>query len=469
MLAPISRTLFDKLWDAHHVVDLDDGRSLVHIDRHLLHDLSSPQAFAALRDAGRPVHSPHRAFAVADHIVSTAPNRNVDEVPGGAAMLDALQRNAAQSGIRHFGVDDPEQGIVHVIAPELGLVLPGMTVVCGDSHTSTLGALGAWAWGIGTSEVEHVLATQTLAMRKPQAMRLTVLGDLPADLSVKDMVLHILRQIGPRGAAAGFVELAGLAVSALPMEARLTLCNMFTEAGARAAVIAPDDVTLDYLRQRMPAQFEDPQTLAAMRDLRSDPQARYDIEHVVELALDAPQLTWGTTPSHVVSIDEALPRPDHVSDAAERDAMMQAFRYMDLKPGALLTGVPVQWVFIGSCTNGRLSDLQAAARIAQGRRVAPGVRALVVPGSQSVRRAAEGLGLDRIFREAGFEWREPGCSMCVGMNADQVPPGQRCVSTSNRNFEGRQGPGARTHLASPASAAAAAIAGAIVDYRELLN
>jgi 3-isopropylmalate/(R)-2-methylmalate dehydratase large subunit len=344
-----------------------------------------------------------------------------------------------------------------------------MTVVCGDSHTSTLGALGAWAWGIGTSEVEHVLATQTLAMRKPQAMRLTVTGRLPAGLSVKDMVLHMLRRIGVRGAAAGFVELAGEAITALPMEARLTLCNMATEAGARAAVIAPDAVTLDYVRQRMRGSLDDPRTLDAMRALASDPQARYDVERVVDLDLDAPQLTWGTTPSQVVSVGEALPALEQVADAAEREALMRACHYMGLAPGQPLTGVPVQWVFIGSCTNGRLSDLEAAARVAQGRRVAPGVRALVVPGSRSVQRAAERLGLDRMFRDAGFEWREPGCSMCVGMNADKVPPGQRCVSTSNRNFEGRQGPGARTHLASPASAAAAAIAGAIVDHRTFLD
>ena len=462
------QTLFDKLWAAHHVSDLADGRSLIHIDRHLLHDLSSPQAFASLRARGRAVRDPGRNVAIADHIVSTAPGRQAEQVPGSAAMISALADNAARFGIRHYGVDDPDQGIVHVIAPELGLVLPGMTVACGDSHTSTLGALGAWAWGIGTSEAEHILATQTLAMLRPRALRLTLDGALPAGLSAKDLTLHVLRRIGVRGAAAGFVELAGAPVAALSMEARLTLCNMAIEAGARAAVIAPDEVTLAYLRQHAPAAFDDPAAPRAFRAVRSDPGARYDAELALTLALDSPQLTWGTSPAQVVGVHERLPDPAEAADASERASMLQAYRYMGLAPGAPLAGVPIQWAFIGSCTNGRLSDLQAAAAVAQGRRVAPGVRALVVPGSQRVKRAAEQLGLDRVFLDAGFEWREPGCSMCVGMNADKVPPGERCVSTSNRNFEGRQGPGARSHLASPASAAAAAIAGAIIDHRDLV-
>lgn len=462
------RTLFDRLWDSHHVADLPDGRSLIHIDRHLLHDLSSPQAFSALRAQGRPVHSPARNVAIADHIVSTAPGRRGEHVDGGQAMIDALAANAAHAGIRHYGPDDPDQGIVHVIAPELGLVLPGMTVACGDSHTSTLGALGAWAWGIGTSEAEHVLATQTLAMRRPRAMRLTLQGALPAGLSAKDLTLHVLRQLGVRGAAVGFLELAGDPVAALSMEERLTLCNMAIEAGARAALIAPDDVTLDYLRRHAPAVRGDAAALAAFRALRSDAGARYESERTITLGLRAPQMTWGVNPAQVVDVHEPLPDPAAACDAGERAAMGQAYDYMGLRAGRPLAGVPVQWAFIGSCTNGRLSDLQAAAAVARGRRVAAGVRALVVPGSQRVKRAAEALGLDRVFIDAGFEWREPGCSMCVGMNADKVPAGQRCVSTSNRNFEGRQGPGARTHLASPASAAAAAIAGAIVDHRDLV-
>ncbi|KAB1448039.1 3-isopropylmalate dehydratase large subunit [Bordetella bronchiseptica] len=464
------RTLFDHLWDSHHVADLPDGRSLIHIDRHLLHDLSSPQAFSALRAQGRTVHSPARNVAIADHIVSTAPGRHGEHVDGSQAMIDALAANAARTGIRHYGPDDPDQGIVHVIAPELGLVLPGMTVACGDSHTSTLGALGAWAWGIGTSEAEHVLATQTLAMRRPRAMRLTLQGALPAGLSAKDLTLHVLRQLGVRGAAVGFLELAGEPVAALSMEERLTLCNMAIEAGARAALIAPDDVTLDYLRRHAPAVRGDEAALAALaafRALRSDAGARYESERAITLELQAPQMTWGVNPAQVVDVHEPLPDPA-AADAGERAAMQQAYDYMGLRAGRPLAGVPVQWAFIGSCTNGRLSDLQAAAAVARGRRVAAGVRALVVPGSQRVKRAAEALGLDRVFLDAGFEWREPGCSMCVGMNADKVPAGQRCVSTSNRNFEGRQGPGARTHLASPASAAAAAIAGAIVDHRDLV-
>ncbi|KCB25309.1 3-isopropylmalate dehydratase large subunit [Bordetella hinzii] len=462
------RTLFDKFWASHHVAELEDGRSLVHIDRHLLHDLSSPQAFDALRAAGRRVHSPGRNIAIADHIVSTAPGRQAERVPGGDAMLDALAANAAEFGLRHYGPDHPDQGIVHVLAPELGLVLPGMTVACGDSHTSTLGALGAWAWGIGTSEAEHVLATQTLAMRRPAAMRLTLTGALPPALSAKDMALHVLRRIGVRGAPVGFLELAGPAIAALPMEGRLTVCNMAIEAGARAAVIAPDAVTLQYLRQHAPEVCADPRAVADFQHWRSDARARYDTELALELALSEPQLTWGTDPSQVAGVGEALPDPEQADDKAGRDALLRAYRYMDLAPGRPLAGTPVQWVFIGSCTNGRLSDLRAAASIAQGGRVAAGVRALVVPGSRRVKRAAEALGLDRIFIEAGFEWREPGCSMCVGMNADKVPAGQRCVTTSNRNFEGRQGPGARSHLASPASAAAAALAGHIVDHRELV-
>ncbi|WP_458326718.1 aconitase family protein, partial [Bordetella pertussis] len=324
------RTLFDRLWDSHHVADLPDGRSLIHIDRHLLHDLSSPQAFSALRAQGRTVHSPARNVAIADHIVSTAPGRRGEHVDGSQAMIDALAANAARTGIRHYGPDDPDQGIVHVIAPELGLVLPGMTVACGDSHTSTLGALGAWAWGIGTSEAEHVLATQTLAMRRPRAMRLTLQGALPAGLSAKDLTLHVLRQLGVRGAAVGFLELAGEPVAALSMEERLTLCNMAIEAGARAALIAPDDVTLDYLRRHAPAVRGDEAALAAFRALRSDAGARYESERAITLELQAPQMTWGVNPAQVVDVHEPLPDPA-AADAGERAAMQQAYDYMGLR------------------------------------------------------------------------------------------------------------------------------------------
>jgi 3-isopropylmalate/(R)-2-methylmalate dehydratase large subunit len=458
-------TAFDKLWLGHCIAELPDGRSLVHIDRHLVHDLSSPQAFAGLRESRRTVRSPERTFAIADHIVSTEPGRGAATVPGGTEMIAALERNARDFGIRHYGVDHRQQGIVHVVAPELGLVRPGMTVACGDSHTCTLGALGAWAWGIGTSEVEHILATQTLAMRRPASMRLTLSGSMDEDLCAKDLALYILRRIGVRGAAVGFLEFAGTPVTRLGMEGRMTLCNMAIEAGARAAFVAVDDTTLDYLRPHMPDGGFAPQMLAAFRDMRSDSGSRYDTEHALHVSLRAPQVSWGTTPDQAVDVAESLPLPRDAENAAARLAMEKAYQYMGLKPGTALAGVPVQKVFIGSCTNGRLSDLVAAARIAQGRHVAAGVRALVVAGSKSVLREAQRLGLDRIFLEAGFEWREPGCSMCIGMNADRVEPGERCVSTTNRNFEGRQGPGARTHLASPATAAASAIAGAIADHR----
>lgn len=461
------RTLFDKLWDAHRIAQRDDGRTLIHVDRHLVHDLSSPQAFEGLRAAGRRVHNPERTYAMADHIVSTDPDRSDATVPGGAQMIVALRNNAKAFGIRHFDLGDPGQGIVHVVAPEQGLVHPGMTVVCGDSHTCTLGALGAWAFGIGTFEVEHVLATQTLAMHRPHSMRVHLQGRVAPGLTAKDLALHVIRRIGVRGAASGFMELAGELVTALDMESRFTLCNMGIEAGARAAAIAPDAVTLAYLRTHCHALPRLDDALAHWSTWRGDDTARYPDEVRLDVNLHAPQLTWGTTPAQVVDVDEALPRLADAASADEAAQWRRGYDYMGLRPGARLAGQAVDRVFIGSCTNGRLSDLVRAAAIVKGRRVAASVHAMVVPGSATVRRAAEALGLDRIFTDAGFDWRQPGCSMCVGMNADQVAPGERCVSTSNRNFEGRQGPGARTHLASPASAAAAAIAGKIVDCREL--
>lgn len=462
-----ARTLFDKLWASHQIARLDDGRSLIQIDRHLLHDLSSPQAFSGLRQAGRTVRHPEKTVAIADHIVSTDVDRSDATVPGGTEMILALRRNAQEFGIRHFDIGHPDQGIVHVVAPEQGLVQPGMTLVCGDSHTCTLGALGAWAWGIGTSEVEHVLATQTLAMQRPQSMRLTLEGTLAAGLTAKDLALHVIRRIGVRGASVGFLELAGPLVTALEMEARFTLCNMMIEAGARAACIAPDEVTLAYMAahgRQIPKLDE---ALQAWRQLYSDPGSRYDTELKLDINLQSPQLTWGTNPGQVIGLGESLPAPDTSTSDSERAVLAKAYAYMGLRPGQRLEGLAIDRVFIGSCTNGRLSDLIAAARVARGRKVAASVRAMVVPGSMTVRREAEAMGLDKVFLDAGFEWRNSGCSMCVGMNADQVAAGERCVATSNRNFEGRQGPGARTHLASPASAAAAAIAGAIVDHRTL--
>lgn len=388
-------------------------------------------------------------------------------VAGGAEMIKALEDNAREFGIVHYGMAHERQGIVHVVAPELGMVVPGMTVVCGDSHTCTLGALGAWAWGIGTSEVEHVLATQTLVMHRPSAARLTLSGVMQRDLSAKDLALHVLRQIGVHGTM-GFLELAGELPRSLSMEGRLTLCNLGIEAGARAAVIAPDDVTFAYLSATRPHLCGSGEALAAMRRLRSDDGARYERELSLDVALDSPQMTWGTSPSQVVGVHEPLPAIETAQEGHMRERLKAAYRYMGLEPGRPLAGTPVQRVFIGSCTNGRLSDLEDAARLIAGRKIAPSVQALVVPGSKTVKRAAEQQGLDKLFRDAGFRWGEPGCSMCVGMNGDYVSPGERSVSTTNRNFEGRQGPGARTHLASPASAAAAALTGVITDHRELI-
>jgi 3-isopropylmalate/(R)-2-methylmalate dehydratase large subunit len=464
-----ARSLFEKIWDSHQVATLPDGRHLIHIDRHLVHDLSSPQAFSGLREQGRSLVSPHRTVAVADHMVPTHTGRTeASAVPGGEEMIRALEQNAREFGIDHYGMAHDRQGIVHVVAPELGMVVPGMTVVCGDSHTCTLGAMGAWAWGIGTSEVEHVLATQTLAMHRPSAARLTLSGAMDPGLSAKDLALYVLRGIGVRGKGMGFLELAGELVESLSMEGRLTLCNLGIEAGARAAVIAPDDVTLRYLSATRPDLSKSAEAQAAMRRLRSDDGARYEQELALDVALDGPQMTWGTSPSQVVGLHEPLPSIGTAQEGHVRDQLQAAYRYMGLEPGRPLAGVPVQHVFIGSCTNGRLSDLEEAARVIAGRKVAASVQALVVPGSKAVKLAAEQRGLDDVFRDAGFRWGEPGCSMCVGMNGDYVPPGQRSVSTTNRNFEGRQGPGARTHLASPASAAAAAITGVITDHRELV-
>jgi len=464
-----ARTLFDKLWDTHVVADLGAGGTLVHIDRHMLHDLTSPQAFSGLALAGRKVRNPELTFATADHIVATDPGRGDETVPGGTEMIRALRKNTAEAGIIHFDIGDVRQGIVHVIASELGIALPGTTLVCGDSHTCTLGALGAWSWGIGTSEVEHTLATQTLIVRRPRTMRIVFSGRLRPGVSAKDMALYMIGRIGTGGATGYAVEYAGPAVSALGMDGRFTLCNMGVEAGARAAMVAPDETTFAYVAGRpfAPAGAALDQAVAAWRALPSDDGARFDREIEIDASAIAPQVTWGTSPEQVVDVDGRIPDPESESDANRRQAMKQALAYMDLMPGSTIAGIRIDKVFIGSCTNSRLADLREAAAILRGRKVAPGVRALAVPGSGLVKRAAEAEGLDHVFRDAGFEWREPGCSMCAGLNADKVAPRERCVSTANRNFEGRQGPLARTHLASPAMAAAAAVAGRIVDARQL--
>lgn len=460
-------TLFQKLWDQHRIADLPGGETLVHIDRHLLYEITSPQAFDGLEQAGRRVRNPELTFGTTDHLVSTRRNRDDQTVEGGAALIRAFRSSTRVHGIRHFDVQDPQQGIVHVIAPELGIALPGMTLVCGDSHTGTVGAMGSWAWGIGTSSVEQVLATQTLAVRKPKTMRIVVDGRLGAGVTPKDLILYLIGQIGTAGATGYALELAGHAISDMPMEGRFTLCNMGVEAGARTTLIAPDETTFSYLRGREFAPkgeaFE--HAVSQWRQLVTDKGAVFDRELWFDASAAAPQITWGTSPEQVMPIDATVPVPALFTDEEQRSAAERALQYMGLEPGMSLLGIKVDAVFIGSCTNSRLSDLLAAAEIVRGRKVAGHVRALVVPGSMTVKREAEALGLHRVFLDAGFEWREPGCSMCAAVNDDVVPPGARCVSTSNRNFEGRQGPRARTHLASPAVAAAAAIAGVVTDVR----
>jgi len=465
MTAPA--TLFDKIWREHVVAQMEDGSTLLHIDRHVLHDLTSPQAFSGLKQAGRRVRNPELTFATTDHLVATDPGRGDETVPGGADLIRAFRASSREWGITHFDVNDPRQGIVHVVAPELGIVLPGATLVCGDSHTCTTGAVGAVAFGIGTSEVEHVLATQTMIMRKPRTMRVRIDGRPGRGVTAKDIILHVIGRLGVAAATGHAVEYAGTTVAGLDMEARMTLCNMSIEMGARTGMVAPDDVTFQYLAGRpfAPSGATWEAALAHWRTLPSDPGAAYDAEHAFDAAEISPRVTWGTNPSQSIGIDDVVPDPAAAPTAAAREQMQRALAYMGLQPGVRLAGVRIDRVFIGSCTNGRLSDLRAAAAVVAGRKVAPHVSAMVVPGSGSVKQAAEAEGLDRIFRAAGFDWREPACSMCAGLNADRVDPRQRCVATSNRNFEGRQGPLARTHLSSPAMAAAAAVAGAIVDVR----
>lgn len=462
-------TLFEKLWDQHRIADLDGGETLVHIDRHLLYEITSPQAFDGLQQAGRRVRNPELTFGTTDHLVSTRHNRDDETVEGGATLIRAFRSSTRAHGIRHFDVQDAQQGIVHVIAPELGIALPGMTLVCGDSHTGTVGALGSWAWGIGTSSVEQVLATQTLAVRKPKTMRILVDGRLGTGVTPKDLILYLIGQIGTAGATGYALELAGQAITDMSMEGRFTLCNMGVEAGARTTMIAPDDTTFDYLRGRefAPKGLSFERAVQEWRQLASDTGAVFDRELRFDASEAAPQITWGTSPEQVMPIDATVPIPALFDSEEQRSAAERAIAYMGLDPGASLLGLKVDAVFIGSCTNSRLSDLSAAAEIVRGHKVASHVRALVVPGSMTVKREAEALGLHRVFLDAGFEWREPGCSMCAAVNDDVVPPGARCVSTSNRNFEGRQGPRARTHLASPAVAAAAAITGVVTDARRL--
>ena len=464
------RTLFDKIWDAHVVEQLPDGTCLLYIDRHLVHEVTSPQAFEGLRAAGRPVRRPDATIAVADHNIPTSDRRRGIAEPESRLQVETLERNVAAFGVPYFPVLDERQGIVHIIGPEQGISLPGMTIVCGDSHTSTHGALGALAFGIGTSEVEHVLATQTLLQKRAKNMRIEVTGRTPAGVTAKDIILAIIGEIGTAGGTGHVIEFTGDAIRALDMAGRMTVCNMAIEAGARAGLVAPDETTFDWIKGRpyAPAGADFAAAVSYWRSLASDPGAVYDKVVRLDAAAIAPMVTWGTSPERVAPITGAVPDPEAEPDPAKRAEITRMLAYMGLQPGQKLADIPIDVVFIGSCTNGRIEDIRAAAAIARGRRVARGVRALVVPGSGLVKKQAEAEGLDRILVEAGFEWREPGCSMCLGMNEDKLTPGQRAASTSNRNFEGRQGPGGRTHLMSPAMAAAAAIAGRLADAREFL-
>ena len=468
------RTVYDKIWDAHAVAERDDGMTLLYIDRHLLHEVTSPQAFEGLALAGREPWRRGANLATPDHNVPTT-NRaaGIDGIadPVAKAQVEALDENCKRFAIRQIEMTDVRQGIVHVIGPEQGATLPGTTIVCGDSHTSTHGAFAALAQGIGTSEVEHVLATQCLAQRKSRNMRVQVEGALSAGVGAKDLALAIIRAIGTAGATGHAIEYAGPAVQALSMEGRMTLCNMSIEAGARNGLVAVDDATINYVRGRpfAPAGALWDQAEAAWRTLVSDADAVFDQEATLDAATVPPQVTWGTSPELVLGVDESVPTPADFDDAAKRELCERALAYMDLTPGTPIAAVPVDRVFIGSCTNGRIEDFRAAARILDGRKVAAGVtQAMAVPGSGLVKQQAEEEGIDAVFKSAGFEWRDPGCSMCLAMNDDRLLPGERCAATSNRNFEGRQGYRGRTHLVSPAMAAAAAVAGHFADVREML-
>ena len=467
MSAP--KTLFDKIWDAHVVHRQDDGTCLIYIDRHLVHEVTSPQAFEGLRNTVRTVRAPNRTLAVADHNIPTTDRSAGIADEESRIQVEALEKNAAEFGVPYFAMDDKRQGIVHVIGPEQGFTLPGMTIVCGDSHTATHGAFGALAFGIGTSEVEHVLATQTLIQKPAKNMRITVDGTLAAGVTAKDVILAIIGKIGTAGGTGHVIEFAGSAIRGLSMEGRMTVCNMAIEAGARAGMIAPDATTFAYLQDRpmTPKGGDWDNAVAYWQSLPSDEGARYDTEIAMAAEDIAPTVTWGTSPEDAIAINGAVPDPSKETDPSKRAKIERAIEYMGLEAGQKMTDIKVDTVFIGSCTNSRIEDLRAAAALADGRTVAAGMRAMVVPGSGLVKEQAEAEGLDKVFVAAGFEWREPGCSMCLAMNADKLAEGERCASTSNRNFEGRQGRGGRTHLVSPQMAVAAALAGYLADVREI--
>ena len=470
------RTLYTKIVDSHTVTTIDDQHVLLYADLHIMNEYTSPQAFNGLREKNRTVLRPEQQLAVVSHIIPTHPVTNANRVifdPASALQASNLKRNCTDFGITLFDTNDVDQGIEHIIAPEHGWIRPGMVVLCGDSHTTTYGALGALGFGVGTSEVEHILATQTLVYRLAQDMRIQVDGELPVGTSVKDLILLIISRIGAQGARGYAVEFCGSTIATLSAEARMTLCNMAVEAGARAALIQPDSITLNYIKARA-ANLDDAAFAQAVEDWReiySDKDALFDMEHVFSAQEVSPYVTWGTSPDQAIPVTALIPTPsiDSVSSDTQSDAVAQALRYMDLLGGTSILGLPIDRVFIGSCTNGRIEDLRIAAAIVKGKRIAALVRGMVVPGSGAVRRQAEKEGLSAIFIDAGFEWRQPGCSMCLAMNDDVLTPGERCASTTNRNFEGRQGRGGRTHLMSPAMAAAAALAGCIADVRVMAN
>ncbi len=462
---PQPRTLFDKVWDSHVVRQDDDGPALIYIDLHLVHEVTSPQAFESISISNRTVRRPDLTLATIDHAVPTTPREQGIEDPMSVKQIDTLRRNTASTGIKLFDIDDKRQGIVHVIGPEQGITQPGMTIVCGDSHTATHGAFGALAFGIGTSEVEHVLATQTLQQRKAKSMAITVDGELPTGVTAKDIILAVIAEIGTAGATGYVLEYRGSTIENLSMEGRMTICNMSIEAGARAGMIAPDETTFAYLKGRpMAPQGSDwDDALDLWRTLRTDDDATFDAELVIDATTLEPYVSWGTNPGQTLPVSASIPSPDDVTDPVERDSIERALAYMDLEAGTPITEIEIDRVFIGSCTNGRIEDLRAAAAVLAGNTISEHVTGLVVPGSGLVKEQAEAEGLDKIFVEAGLEWREAGCSMCLAMNPDRLEPGERAASTSNRNFEGRQGRDGRTHLVSPAMAAAAAIAGHFVD------
>jgi len=465
----MGKTLFEKIWDKHLVASIDESTNLVFIDLHLVHEVTSPQAFDSLRLAGRKVKHPEMTLATVDHGVPTSNRLLGIKDPLSKIQIEALENNCKEFGVTLFGINDPRQGIVHVIGPEQGITQPGMTIVCGDSHTATHGAFGALAFGIGTSEVEHVLATQTLAMEKPKTMKVEVIGDVSEGVGPKDIILGIIRKIGTGGGAGHVIEYAGDVIQNMSMENRMTICNMSIEGGARAGMIAPDEITFNYLKEKnyAPKGSDWDDAVTEWENLYSDEDAEFD--KVVTINADElePSISWGTNPSQVIFVNDSIPHPDDFNEESEKEAASRALEYMDLNPGEKISEIQLDRVFIGSCTNGRIEDLREAAEVVKGKKVSETIGAMIVPGSTLVKKQAEEEGLDKIFIEAGFDWREAGCSMCLGMNPDILSPGERCASTSNRNYEGRQGAGGRTHLVSPKMAAAAALYGKFVDIRNL--